>query len=264
MNNQYNANIYLSKTDINNVENKIEELTDEIQEKIFNEQTSPLRNIQVGDNLNGRTLYLFFPIDIYQYISDNENRIINTTNNHYIRFFKNNSYNSYDIGFYYDKSFTFYRRYSNGVTPFINRIRYKLPYDFGVVTEIDTNNEIYQYIKIYNDERLIPNYEKHVWVNDDVLSMQKIDNIENGIKNIGYYYTKPKNWITTRQWLKTCNIKDYDNNTNTQNISYIDLNRWLNDLDLINFENLDKMTIWNSSVSEIDWNEENDTDWEEL
>ena len=30
------------------------------------------------------------------------------------------------------------------------------------------------------------------------------------------------------------------------------------------FDNLDKMTIWNSNVSEIDWNKQNDTDWEEL
>lgn len=267
MNNNYNSNMYLITSDLNTVENQIETLTEEIQENIFNNTTSPLRNIQVGDNLNTKTLYCFFPNNIYQYItSETISNFITTNNNHSLRFFKTigTNYNKYDIGFSYNGTYTLYRKLSNGNGIFINRIKYKLPHDFGIVTNIDDNNEIYQYIKIYDDETIIPNYVKHTWIDNEFLSMQKIDNIEQGIKNIGEYYYKPQGWLNSREWLKICKTTDFDNNTNIQNISYMDLNRWSTDLSLINFDNLNEMTIWNSIVSEIDWNMENDTDWEEL
>lgn len=267
MNNYYNSDMYLKTSDLNNIENDIESITDEIQQNVFNNQQSPLRNIRVGDNLNGKTLYLSFPKNIYEYITTSENNFITTDNNSKIRFFKTSysSYDTYNIGFYYNSSsYTIYRKYSNEIFTYINRQRYKLPYDFGIVTQIDTNNEIYQYVKIYDDENIIPDYEKHTWTDDEVLSMQKIDNIEQGVRHIGEYYYKPIGWVANREWLKTCNIKDYNNGTNKQNISYQDLNRWITNLSLIDFDDLENMCIWNSNISNLQWNKHSDTEWEEF
>jgi hypothetical protein len=94
--------------------------------------------------------------------------------------------------------------------------------------------------------------------------MQKIDNIENAIKNIGRYYYKPVNWLNTREWLKTSTIDDDNDNMNIQNISYQDLNRWTNNLNLISFDDLDKMTIWNSEITQLEWDEQSDIEWEDL
>ena len=81
MNNYYNSDMYLKTSDLNNIENDIESITDEIQQNVFNNQQSPLRNIRVGDNLNGKTLYLSFPKNIYEYITTSENNFITTDNN---------------------------------------------------------------------------------------------------------------------------------------------------------------------------------------
>ena len=48
----YDANQYLSTNDLNEIENTIESLTIEVQEKLFNDTPSPLHNIEVGDKLN--------------------------------------------------------------------------------------------------------------------------------------------------------------------------------------------------------------------
>ena len=229
--------------------------------------STSLRNIEVGDNLGGKTLYCSFPKNIYESItSTTVSNFITTNNSNYLRFFKTEteSYNRYDIGHdYHNHGYTFYRKFSNVDGISINRIRYKLPNDFGTVTSMDTNNDIYQYIKIYDDENILPDYVKHTWETNEFLSMQKIDHIENGVKNIGEYYYKPPYWVANRSWLKTCNTVDYDNNTNMQNISYQDLNRWVNDLNLINFDNLNENVIWNTDVTCINWNESSDTEWEE-
>lgn len=274
MNDTYNANMYLIKSDLNSIENQLENITEEIQEKIFNNTTSPLRNIQIGDDLNGKTLYLDVPSDFYENITENVNTVIISTNNsNFITLYRDSYFSEEDfiweiIITYKNKDFYLYRYTTdseNDVSELhTNKKRFKLPIDFGIVTAIDTNNDGYQYIKIYNDERIIPNYMKHTWVNNEFLSMQKIDNIEQGIKNIGEYYYKPQGWLNPREWLKTSNISEDNKGMNMQNVSYSDLNRWVNDLNLIDFDNLNEMTIWNSTVSEIDWNEENNTEWEDL
>lgn len=274
MNDTYNANMYLIKSDLNTVENQIETLTEEIQENIFNNTTSPLRNIQVGDDLNGKTIYLNIPSNFYENITENVNTVIISTNNsNSITLYRDSYFSEEDFIWgiyitYKNKDFYLYHYTTdseNDVSELhTNKKRFKLPMDFGIVTAIDTNNDGYQYIKIYNDQRIIPNYVKHTWVDNEFLSMQKIDNIEQGIKNIGEYYYKPQGWLNSREWLKISNINTDNKDMNIQNISYSDLNRWLTDLNLIDFDNLDKMTIWNSTISEIDWNKQNDTEWEDL
>lgn len=279
MNNTYNANIYLTKSDLNTIENQIETLTEEIQEKIFDNTTSPLRNIQVGDDLNKKTLYCFFPNNINESISEGTTSFITTDNNNHIVFTKvifNEDENSAIGCVYNNDAYPIYRKYYSDFGFDMNIRKFKLPYDFGIVTTIDTENDIYQYIKIYDDERIIPNYVKHTWVDNEFLSMQKIDNIGQGIKNIGEYYYKPQGWLNPREWLKLINFIDVKDKIvddkfpeeyrglNIQNISYSDLNRWVNDLDLIDFDNLNDLTIWNSDISQLNWNETSDIDWEEL
>ena len=124
--------------------------------------------------------------------------------------------------------------------------------------------EIYQYLKIYDNEDIIPSYSKHTWTQNEVLTMKNIDNIENGIKNIGYFYYQPNGWIGSREWLKTSNVDNIDTNLNTQNISYLDINRWMKNLSLINFDNINNMTIWNTNISNIIWNTNSDVEWEEF
>lgn len=271
MDNSYNNNMYLLKKDLNDIENQIETITNDIQENIFDNKTSPLRNIEIGDNLNGKILYLSIPRDFYENVDENTN-IITTNNNNYIKCYKDyySEQSSICGGLisYKDINYYLYQYYADSEENFseltLNKKYFKLPHDFGIVDYIDSNNPLYQYIGIYEDETIIPNYEKHIWQDNEILSMQKIDNIEKGVKNIGYYYYKPNGWLTNRDWLPITSTEYYDTHTNIQNISYQDLNRWLTDLSLISFNDLYKMTIWNSNVSEIDWNKQNDTDWEEL
>lgn len=274
MNNTYNNNMYLSTEDLNDFENEIETITEEIRENIFDSQVSPLRNIVVGDNLNGKTLYLSIPRDFYENITENVYMtVITTDNSNLIECYRDSYFSEEDLMWggvisYKNVDYYLYEYTTDSETNIeevnLNKKYFTLPRDFGIVNYIDTTNPLYQYMKIYGDETIIPDYEKHVWSDNEILSMQKIDNIEKGIKNIGEYYYKPSGWITAREWLPMTDIDYRPTHTNIQNISYQDLNRWLTDLSLINFEDLDKMTIWNSVVSEIDWNMQNNTDWEDL
>ncbi len=265
MNNTYNSNIYLNKNDLNEIEGTIESLTEEVQEKIFNNQSSPLRNIRVGDDLSGKILYLSFPRNLYEDI-DNTTivDIVTVNSDKRIRYQYTNSTTHYVAVGYGGQLYVIYGKIDSQDNPYFNFARYKLPNDFGVVTSIIDDDVIYQYIKIYDDENIIPDYEKHTWAENEVLSMQKIDNIENGIKNIGYYYYQPKGWLSNREWLGVGQLGKGDNNgMNVKNISYQDLNRWVTDLNLINFDNLNDITIWNTNISQINWNENNDVEWED-
>lgn len=279
MNNTFDDNMYLLSDILNQIENEIESLTDEVQEKIFSNKTSSLRNIQIGDNLNKKTLYAFFPNDISENIPDGTTSFVTTDKNNYLIYMKvpfGEDDNSAIGCVYNNEGYPIYRKYFTDFGFNMNIRKFELPYDFGVVTNIDTNNEIYQYVKIYEDETIIPDYEKHVWVDNEFLSMQKIDNIEQGIKNIGDYYFKPNEWEYNREWLKLVKFNEVNDKIiddyfpeeyrglNIQNISYQDLNRWVNNLNSINFNDLDKITIWNTNISQIEWNKQSDIEWEEL
>lgn len=257
---RYNDSIYLKPSDLNAIENTIENITNEIQEKIFDNQSSPLRNIQVGDNLNGKTIYIQFPKNIYESISGSENIFIKTDNNCKFNAYVNEttSFNMYSVMIQTNNvNRIIYRKRNDSPMIMIKPYSVKLPYTAGVVTEIDTNNELYQYIKIYDNEYTIPDYVKNTWVDNQFPTMQKMENIERGVDNIGKYYYKPIGWINTREWLTSLGI-------NVKNISYQDLNRWVDDLNTINFDNLENMTIWNSSVTQLQWNKDNNIEWEEL
>ena len=189
---RYNDSIYLKPSDLNAIENTIENLTNEIQEKIFDNQSSPLRNIQVGDNLNGKTIYIQFPRNVYESISGSENIFIKTDNdyefNEYVT--ETSSYNSYTVRIQRNNinNGTLYKKESDNFAVSTQPYSFKLSYDTGVVTEIDSSNEIYQYIKIYDNEYIIPDYVKNTWADNQFPTMQKMENIERGVDNIGKYY----------------------------------------------------------------------------
>lgn len=263
----YNNNMYLKTSDLNAIENDIETITNSIQEEIFENQSSSLRNIRVGDNLSNKTLYLSFPRDAYEDIDNTiHNEIVTVDENTRISYIHSTNNNQrYIYVRYKGKSYYLYSKNNSANDPYLNYARTKLPADFGVVDSINDTDIFYQYIKIYDNEYTMPNYNKHVWSDDEVLSMQKMDNLENGIKNIGYYYYKPVGWQTDREWLGTNKIGTTTRyGVNIQNLSYQDLNRWVNNLSLINFNNLDELTIWNSNITQLQWNKNSDIEWEEM
>lgn len=260
MNNEYNKRIYLTYNDLNAIENAIESITNEIQERLFNNTSSPLRTIEVGDNLNTKTLYISFPRNMYEYISGNGTDIVTTDKNSQISYEKVDytTYDDYRIGItIHNNERRIYQKRSDYTNPFISVVETKLPYNVGIVTSIDINNNVYDKIKIYENDDIIPNYVKHTWVENELLSMQKIHNIERGIKNIGRYFYKPTGWIETQEWI-------HGLGTNTKHISYKDLNRWQNNLSLINFDNLEVLNIWNTDITHLQWNKYYDGEWEEL
>ena len=273
MNNFYNSAMYLKTSDLNNIEDDIESITNDVQEMIFDNQQSPLRNIQVGDNLNGKTIYLLFPKDIESTTS--RISIITTGNlatQYTKRIFFEYSNNvrrvyiiTFDIknGVRVDKTQDIYYKSDNSYNPSIYCMRFKLPNNFGVVSNINTTDGLNEYIKIYDDENIIPNYIKHTWVDDEPLSMQKIDNIERGIKNIGDYYYKPQGWLKNKEWLETSDFNEIYPNINNKFISYQDLNRWVNNLSLIDFDDLYNICLWNTDISNLQWNRYTNTEWEE-
>lgn len=266
MENNYNANMYLTPTDLNKIENDIEELTSDIQEQIFNNVQSPLRTIQVGDNLSGKTLYLSFPRDAYENITSSDRTELIKTDlyNARIAYRKHNTVSDIYVG-YGPTAYYIYAKNDGAFNPYLNFVRYKLPYDFGTVTEINSNDDLFQYIKIYDDETIIPNYVKNTYSVNDLPTMQQIDNIEQGIRNIGDYYYKPVGFIGTREWLGTAELGKTNNyGVGIKNISYQDLNRWVNNIKSIDFDNLDRMCIWNSTISNIEWNVVSDEEWEEF
>lgn len=255
----YNANMYLLYDDLNEIENKVDAITKEIQENIYDNKSSPLSSIEVGDNLNGKTLYLSFPRDSYEYIPyDNKSSqiyIIKTSNGCGIRYQYDNSRSIINVSIHYTNANAFlYAIYVEDNNPYLNYKRFVLPDDFGIVTEINTDTELYEYIQIYKDENIIPNYVKKDWVENEFPYMQDIDNIEQGIKNIGDYFTKPLGWIETKDWLGTISIYNrYNYGVDTKPFSYQDINRWITDLNLIEQEDMENVTLWNTYKSEYYW-----------
>lgn len=277
----YYSNMYLTYNMLNEIENDIETITEEIQEKLYNNDNSPLRTLQVGDNLNGKTLYLNFPQNLNESITSSDT-ICNTDTNSsikssylsyatYVRRIYINYYNTHlNKNIFYDAFGLHLYEYDSRVSDkpvLINRIRVKLPNDFGTITQIDSTSPAYNYIKIYDDENIIPNYIKHIYSLNDVPSMQDIENLERGIRNIAYYGYKPLNWRNTIEWLETTKFrKENSGCINSRNISYKDLNRWDNDLNIIDLSDdvLNNLTIWNTEYSELNWDEESDIEWEDL
>lgn len=265
MKTNYNSNLYLTPNDLNTIENKIEEVTNKIKMFVFSGAQSSLTHIQTNDRLGGKTLYLSFPRDIYENItSGTEIDILKTDENNKISYvYKNNIHNLYFT--YNGVEYELYSKSDENYNPGINFIRYELPFDFGSVTEINDSDNFYQYIQIYRNEYIIPNYNKKTWSINNVPTMKDLDNIERGIRNIGYYFYKPNGWQKDRDWLPTGKINRNNNDSvATKNISYLDLNRWGINLNLINSYKISDLSLWNTDASQIYWDTESDVEWEDL
>ena len=95
--------------------------------------------------------------------------------------------------------------------------------DIATSTIFNTiENKIYEVTgEVSNYNANIPLYTKKTWTSTDYLIYTYLNNIETGIKNIGKYYYKPYGWQNTKTW------------SAKQSFSYKDLNRWINDLNLV-------------------------------
>lgn len=67
----------------------------------------------------------------------------------------------------------------------------------------------------------IPSYTPTEWTKESYLLVDSLNNIENGIKNIGKYYFRPKGWIKGKNWVAKMSF------------SYKDVNRWIDNLNLV-------------------------------
>lgn len=70
----------------------------------------------------------------------------------------------------------------------------------------------------------VDTYTAKTWVKKDFLIYTYLENIENGIKNLGKGYFRPFGWQNKKTWTKGMSF------------SYKDVNRWWNNLNLIQNE----------------------------
>ena len=83
-------------------------------------------------------------------------------------------------------------------------------------------NKIYELTgRISNLNYTINNYTKKSWSTNDYLIYTYLNNIETGIKNLGSAYFKPYGWNNKKTW------------SSGMSFSYKDVNRWWNNLNLI-------------------------------
>lgn len=102
-----------------------------------------------------------------------------------------------------------------------------------IITHFDFNAVENQIRRLRNQISLdgydIPLYVRHSWVRKDFLLYTYLNNIEDGIESLRNAYYEPKGWAKKKIW--TANMP----------FSYLDINRWLNNLNLME-EELNKYT----------------------
>ena len=99
----------------------------------------------------------------------------------------------------------------------------------------------------------IPNFSKRYWYETDIPYIQEIDRIEKGIDNLGKYYYYPSSFIASKVWIET--------GTELKPFGEEDINRWINNLNLLEQVIDGNSTIWNSQLSKINWNESSKEEW---
>ena len=117
----------------------------------------------------------------------------------------------------------------------------------------EIENIIYEVTEEFKEITSIPTFNKKTWVLNEFPYIEEIDRIERGIENLGEYFYKPYGWIETRKWINSERKAIFD---------YNDINRWINNVNLIYEHKNERFSIWNG-VSYINWNETSELEWEE-
>ncbi len=66
-------------------------------------------------------------------------------------------------------------------------------------------------------------YIKKAWESNELVYVDDIKHIEDSIEYLGSFFNYPSNWQISKKW----------NLAGNNNISYVDLNRWINNLNAI-------------------------------
>ena len=100
-------------------------------------------------------------------------------------------------------------------------------YESDIFTYEDANSiedYIYQTYMLLNKQMGTSySYTKQLWYKNSALLVPKLNHIEEGIKLLGQYYYRPEGWQKTKIW----------NATKPEKFDYTDVNRWINNLNLI-------------------------------
>ena len=97
----------------------------------------------------------------------------------------------------------------------------------------------------------IPTYDfNDSWKENDWVYLEKVKKIEIVIENLKKYFTRPENWIPSREW------------TPMSSFSYIDMNRWLNNMNAITSILYNNYTIWNGKTY-LNWEVNSIYEWED-
>lgn len=100
-------------------------------------------------------------------------------------------------------------------------------YESDIFTYEDANSiedYIYQTYMLLNKQMGTSySYTKQLWYKNSALLVPKLNHIEEGIKLLGQYYYRPEGWQKTKIW----------NATKPEKFDYTDVNRWINDLNII-------------------------------
>ena len=130
--------------------------------EFIEEQAIVYRNIEIGDDLSGKTLYLNFPEDLYTQLPTGvgmDNFFIESTSHAMAS--DNYMDNSYTVIYGIQKDWMgwvsdWYETEMNTGEIVYNLHNDTLPEDFGVVINIDTSHPAYKYIKIKETTSLVP------------------------------------------------------------------------------------------------------------
>lgn len=265
-------NNYLNSEVLNDIETKVFNLHNKFASK-FNIVETNLKNIEVGDDLSNKVLYLNFPHNLYKEILDFSRFLIVDEKTYVAEEYLETIYTSVCVEY---KNLTFYNYMRRDYTDvpkldyYLNEIycnfsSYKLPKDFGIITEIDNNAKSYKYIRIKNRPDVPLSYEKKGWTYKDIFYMQDIQMIEDGINEIADMWFIPPGF-EKKTWLSQGNIHSDINTDNNglscKSISINDINRINKNVELLESSFDDSFNIWNFQ-SFLNYDEESGLEWDD-
>lgn len=151
----YTILAYTSDIDVKRSEQLSDQVILNLRGNFFNDvigQVAGYRNIQVGDDLSGKTIYCDFPDNTFVPIMHTGDYDIITATKKITQSYDSNTGEVFvkadtENLYYYDEYEIEHKVAS-----------YTLPNDFGVVTAIDSELDTYECIKILSDDTLVDNY----------------------------------------------------------------------------------------------------------